>query len=227
MKTACTTTLTGDDRGGVRQIAPSYPSFRGWVGEPKINGSCTELRCYNGENCGLYGQRGGISPVKERQRKLESQQFLNGWKEIARYLGKGVRTTQRYERTLGLPVRRPAGKPSGSVIATKAELDAWVKASPIREIFHLRNLQPEYDLQAKTLKSRMSEMGQLRDQMLALRLEVRRTVALLHGSICELRDTLRVRTLPGSSLYSNQEEKLLKRSDLASDTVLARFPKAS
>ncbi len=30
---------------------------------------------------------------------------LNSWKEIACYLGRGVRTVQRYERDLGLPVR--------------------------------------------------------------------------------------------------------------------------
>src|SRR5215831_4406762 len=101
---------------------------------------CAKLRVFSPEERYLA--------VKERQKKRESQQFLNGWKEIAGYLGKGVRTTQRYERTLGLPVRRPAGKPSGSVIATRAELDGWVKASPISEIFHLRNLQPEYELQA-------------------------------------------------------------------------------
>ena len=58
-------------------------------------------------------------------------EILSGWKEIANYLGKGVRTVQRYERELGLPVHRPAGKPAGSVIAAKAELDAWVKAGPV------------------------------------------------------------------------------------------------
>lgn len=34
-------------------------------------------------------------------------QFLTGWKEIANYLGKGVRAVQRYERKFGLPVRAP------------------------------------------------------------------------------------------------------------------------
>ena len=31
---------------------------------------------------------------------------LNGWKEIATHLGKGVRTGQRWERVYGLPVHR-------------------------------------------------------------------------------------------------------------------------
>jgi len=54
------------------------------------------------------------------QKKIEPPQILSGWKEIANYLGKGVRTVQRYERYMGLPVRRPAGKPSGSVFEPRA-----------------------------------------------------------------------------------------------------------
>src|ERR1051325_5251415 len=59
----------------------------------------------------------------------DQAQFLSGWKEIANYMGKGVRTIQRYERDLGFPVRRPAGKSTGSVVATKVEVDAWITAS--------------------------------------------------------------------------------------------------
>ena len=55
---------------------------------------------------------------------------LNSWKEIALYLGRGVRTVQRYERDLGLPVRRPHGKSRTSVIAIPDELDAWVRTAP-------------------------------------------------------------------------------------------------
>ncbi|HTS05509.1 MAG TPA: hypothetical protein VMP68_07995 [Candidatus Eisenbacteria bacterium] len=162
--------------------------------------------------------------MKERQSKLESRQFLSGWKEIASYLGKGVRTTQRYERMLGLPVRRPAGKPSSSVIATKAELDAWVKASPIREVFHLRNLQPEYELQANALKTSITQMAQLRDQMLALQQEVRRSVGSLRNRISELQDTLSPRTL---QVYSQHDERALERPDWPAKSALTKYPKAS
>lgn len=34
----------------------------------------------------------------------EPTRLLSGWKEIANYLGKGVRTVQRYEYELLLPV---------------------------------------------------------------------------------------------------------------------------
>lgn len=40
-------------------------------------------------------------------KKAAGIEILSGWKEIANYLRKGVRTVQRYERELGLPIRRP------------------------------------------------------------------------------------------------------------------------
>ena len=52
--------------------------------------------------------------------------ILGSWKEIAAYLGKGVRTAQRWEHLYGLPVRRPVGASQGVVYATPEELDAWL-----------------------------------------------------------------------------------------------------
>ena len=54
---------------------------------------------------------------------------LNSWKEIANYLGRGVRTVQRWERELGLPVRRPRGKDRSAVMAIQQELDDWLLQS--------------------------------------------------------------------------------------------------
>src|SRR5262249_55338671 len=56
-------------------------------------------------------------------------QVLNSWKEISQYLGRGIRTVQRWEQELGLPVRRPRGKKRSAVIAIPAELDAWAASS--------------------------------------------------------------------------------------------------
>jgi hypothetical protein len=51
---------------------------------------------------------------------------LNGWKEIAAYLGRSVRTVQRWEKDFGLPVRRfGLSKPEG-VFALPREVDAWL-----------------------------------------------------------------------------------------------------
>jgi len=51
---------------------------------------------------------------------------LNGWKEIANYMRRGVRTVQRWER-YGLPIHRPS-KEQASVIARSEDLDGWLVA---------------------------------------------------------------------------------------------------
>lgn len=53
-------------------------------------------------------------------------QVLTCWKDIANYMGKGVRTVQRWEQEFGLPVRRPLGSNKKAVLARPADLDAWV-----------------------------------------------------------------------------------------------------
>lgn len=57
-------------------------------------------------------------------------EVLNSWKEIAAYMGRGVRTVQRWEQELGLPVRRPRGKERSAVIALKPDLDRWLHKVP-------------------------------------------------------------------------------------------------
>jgi len=52
---------------------------------------------------------------------------LDSWGEIASYLGREVRTVQRWERTEGLPVRRHEHKKKSTVYAYTGELDAWIK----------------------------------------------------------------------------------------------------
>jgi hypothetical protein len=117
-------------------------------------------------------------------KKMEAPKFLAGWKEIANYLDKGVRTVQRYEREMGLPVRRPAGKSRAAVLATRAELDAWVAASPIREAFKIsRPVLDDGSAFAGKLVNRIEEMRALRDQMTALRNELRGTMDVLRESI--------------------------------------------
>src|SRR5579884_474813 len=57
---------------------------------------------------------------------------LNSWKEISAYLGTGVRTAQRWEQDLYLPVRRPRGTRRSAVVAIPVELDDWLRKAPIR-----------------------------------------------------------------------------------------------
>ena len=51
---------------------------------------------------------------------------LDGWKEIAAYLNRGVRTAQRWEQELDMPVRRLDTGGAETVYAFKKELDAWL-----------------------------------------------------------------------------------------------------
>ena len=150
--------------------------------------------------------------------------FLSGWKDIAAYLGRGVRTVQRYEQEYGLPVRRPARKAKGWVVATKAELDAWVSASPIHEAFQLTARVPGAEPPlADSFQRHIEQMGRLRDQMAALRGEVRASVRSLKSSVYSLQGELNRRIWKATDFPPIAEENGdRRRSDLAALKVVSR-----
>jgi Tol biopolymer transport system component len=57
---------------------------------------------------------------------------LDSWKEIADYLGRHIRTVQRWEAREGLPIHRHKHTDRDSVYAFKHELDTWLLASAAR-----------------------------------------------------------------------------------------------
>lgn len=65
---------------------------------------------------------------------------LDSWKEIAAYVGKTVRTVQRWERLKGLPVHRPGHRKNGSVYIYKADIDQWLKYEPEGERREIRSI---------------------------------------------------------------------------------------
>jgi hypothetical protein len=73
----------------------------------------------------------------------QKETILNSWKEIAEYLGRGVRTAQRWERDLALPVRRPRGRERSAVVAVSSDIDAWLKRCPIHDSANKKLLSPE------------------------------------------------------------------------------------
>ena len=124
------------------------------------------------------------------QQGIRQLEILSGWKDIASYLRKGVRTVQRYEVELGLPIRRPAGKSTGSVVATTVEIDAWVSARPLREELRLSVPAIENIAILKGFRQEMKEMHRLREETVQLRRELtasgktlRVTIELLHRSL--------------------------------------------
>jgi hypothetical protein len=86
---------------------------------------------------------------------------LSSWKEIAQYVGKGVRTVQRWEREAGLPVRRPQGEGKGKVLAFPTEIDGWMHSA------FTRNGNDDEDSDVSSLRARV-------EQLLAENQELRR-----------------------------------------------------
>src|SRR6202034_508334 len=64
--------------------------------------------------------------------KLQSEDRLDSWKEIAEYLNRDVTTVQRWEKREGMPVHRHLHDRIGSVYASRAELDAWMRSRNLR-----------------------------------------------------------------------------------------------
>ena len=112
-----------------------------------------------------------------------SIEVFSGWKDIAVYLGKGVRTIQRYERTMGLPVRRPAGKLTGAVLATKAELDAWLAANPLRGTFETAQKAATYEPLRKQFVKNLDDLKRLRTETRNLREQLSESLDLLRTNL--------------------------------------------
>ncbi len=113
----------------------------------------------------------------------EEAKVLSSWKDIARYMGKGVRTVQRWENQLGLPVRRPNGASHKSaVLLHRSELDIWLatRFSPRTAVKGLAipQCEPESSPRA-VLKERLQAAHELRVAHHALTQEICESVRLL------------------------------------------------
>lgn len=111
---------------------------------------------------------------------------LSSWKDIARYMGKGVRTVQRWEHHLGLPVRRPNGASHKSaVLLDRSELDAWLATrfsarGAVREL--AGKVTEPSDSARKTLREGIRKARELRDANFALTQQISESIRLLTES---------------------------------------------
>lgn len=104
-------------------------------------------------------------------------EVLNSWKEIAAYMGRGVRTVQRWEHDLQLPVHRPKGRDRSAVLAFPNELDYWLQQTPVRaHEDHAARPAPaaqrseEFRVQGRTVHAELAQRSrELRDQARVLR----------------------------------------------------------
>lgn len=97
--------------------------------------------------------------------------ILNGWKEIANHMGRGVRTVQRWE-ALGLPIHRPNSRLRSAVVTTSDEVDRWlITCVNGRTTIVTREYVAETPLSAELAKTNrlLAEMEQFRAQNKAMR----------------------------------------------------------
>src|SRR5438045_9081628 len=73
--------------------------------------------------------------LSDPQKNRAASQFpavLTSWQEIAQYMDRGVRTLQRWERKLQLPVHRISQGKKAPVYAVVSELKFWMLTSTER-----------------------------------------------------------------------------------------------
>ena len=113
----------------------------------------------------------------------EQSTALTSWKEIARYLGKGVRTVQRWEQEFGLPVRRPIGASHKSaVLLYREDIDIWMATR-----FSARSLEsvetseehPPQNSARSALRESMRQASELRLTHHALTIQLADSIRLL------------------------------------------------
>jgi len=109
--------------------------------------------------------------------------LLTSWKEIATYLGKGVRTVQRWEQQFGLPVRRPNERIKGIVHATTDELDAWLAKEWSQRPKEFA-FTPRYGEFVEAVRLSIQQSAELRSANRALIRDMRQSV---HGMFEECR----------------------------------------
>ena len=105
---------------------------------------------------------------------------LSSWKEIAQYLGRGVRTVQRWHSSLGLPVHGVNAKTRSRVFAYRAELDRWLHECADRDetktaVFGEEPFNSPRVLRAQSAMKKVASLASKQhDQVASIREEVRR-----------------------------------------------------
>lgn len=100
--------------------------------------------------------------------------ILSGWKDVAKYLGCGVRTAQRWE-IKGMPVLRPTHGKRSHVLVDSSQLDSWLHEGAS----HREGPAERLDTVQRTRK--------LRDELQLLTKELNQTAEALRREITGLK----------------------------------------
>lgn len=79
---------------------------------------------------------------------------ISGWKEIAQYLRRSVRSVQRWEHELGLPIQRVHTLKGQVIFASRVELDEWMVQHEHRSEEPLEPVEPVEPLEPVQLPAR-------------------------------------------------------------------------
>jgi hypothetical protein len=113
-----------------------------------------------------------------------SRQILNGWKEISNHIERGVRTAQRWEVRLGMPVHRPALKDRSAVVAFTDELDRWLSRTAPATLDAIHEGSEEILIRVHhNLNSLAWHTSELASQTRALQEQLKRSLEVQHNRI--------------------------------------------
>jgi predicted DNA-binding transcriptional regulator AlpA len=158
----------------------------------------------------------------------EESTVLSSWKDIAQYLGKGVRTVQRWERQFGLPVRRPIGAPQKSaVLLYRRDVDEWLaKRFSARPPQNNKTALPNSCLTGSALNERIHKSQELRATHFALSEKILESLRLLTENCNSLTSqTVREPWLPAPPAVPKLSPDSLP--GLAAKLSIHRIPKTS
>jgi hypothetical protein len=136
--------------------------------------------------------------------EARNRRILNGWKQISSHLDRGVRTAQRWEALLGLPIHRPALKDRSAVVAFSDELDLWLARTPPDardQCLAVNEKDQNKDQNQERLLRVLDNMSTLVQQSCALVSQVRTLQEQLRRSRNSRRVALKIRapSAPGRS----------------------------
>lgn len=126
--------------------------------------------------------------------------LLNSWKEVANYLGRGVRTVQRWEK-LGLPVRRLGAGPRSPVVANARDIDRWLLAAASVQGTDLRQTSAHLVIRGG--------LGESIEQARRLRHEMNQLRRSNWASVVRLTESLSVIEKTVSSSSGNSRQAIL------------------
>lgn len=126
--------------------------------------------------------------------------LLNSWKEVASYLGRGVRTVQRWEK-LGLPVRRLGAGPRSPVVANARDIDRWLLAAASVQGADLRQTSAHLVIRGG--------LGESIEQARRLRHEMNQLRRSNWASVVRLTESLSVIEKTVSSSSGNSRQAIL------------------